>query len=164
MTLVCIDCGRPIAGAAYGAGDGTGRRFRCLECHDRSDGTPQDSRGATDAKRQASSSTAVEASSRGDVPGVTTDRDARARFDRWLEESHDLLGRVVPAAFDDRERLKARLEGAERECERLRRQVEQLGTELAQLRAKEAAVAEAFSRAATLLGTGADRIGNARQP
>lgn len=84
------------------------------------------------------------------------DLDDRQRVDRWLEESQYLLGRLIPGYLDDRERLKARLVGAEADCDRLRHEMEGLRREVAALvaelqhhRNEQAATAEAF---ATVLG------------
>src|SRR5262249_50722481 len=41
----------------------------------------------------------------------------RQRVNRWLEESQYLIGRMIPAYLDDRERVRARLETVERENE-----------------------------------------------
>ncbi|MBM3221251.1 MAG: hypothetical protein FJZ38_21680 [Candidatus Rokubacteria bacterium] len=44
----------------------------------------------------------------------------RQRVDRWLEESQYLIGRMIPAYLDDRDRLRARLETVEEDNARLR--------------------------------------------
>ena len=83
---------------------------------------------------------------------MTADLEDRQRVDRWLEESQYLLGRLIPGFLDDRERLKARLVGAEADNDRLRlevdglrREVAGLLTELQHHRTEQAATAEAFS-------------------
>ena len=61
--------------------------------------------------------------------------DDRPRVDRWLEESQYLLGRMIPAYLDDRERVRARLETVERDNERLRIELADARREMAELRA-----------------------------
>ena len=46
--------------------------------------------------------------------------DDRQRVDRWLEESQYLIGRMIPAYLDDRDRVRGRLETAEHDNDRLR--------------------------------------------
>jgi hypothetical protein len=58
----------------------------------------------------------------------------RQRVDRWLEESQYLIGRMIPAYLDDRERVRSRLEGVEQENERLRIELADARRELAELR------------------------------
>ena len=80
------------------------------------------------------------------------DLEDRQRVDRWLEESQYLLGRLIPGYIDDRERLKARVAGAEGDADRLRHEVESLRREMGGLvaelqhyRNEQAATAEAFA-------------------
>ena len=80
----------------------------------------------------------------------------RQRVDRWLEEGQYLLGRIIPAFLDDRERLRGRLEAAEQDCERLRLEVNELRKEVGSLqtryRSEQSAMAEAFGGVMDLLG------------
>ena len=76
----------------------------------------------------------------------------RQRVDRWLEESQYLIGRMIPAYLDDRDRVRGRLDNSERDNERLRteltdarREIADLRTELEFLRSERASVAESFS-------------------
>jgi hypothetical protein len=76
----------------------------------------------------------------------------RQRVDRWLEESQYLIGRMIPAYLDDRERVRGRLETSENDNERLRsdltearREIADLRAELDFLRAERASVADSFS-------------------
>ena len=81
------------------------------------------------------------------------------RVTRWLAESQDLLGRVIPALLEDRDRLRHTLEAREHECERLRgelgefrRDLVVLQSELDTLRGERVVVAEAFGGVVDLLG------------
>lgn len=80
----------------------------------------------------------------------------RQRVDRWLEEGQYLLGRIIPALLDDRERLQTKLETAEQECERLRLEVAELRKDIVRLqgqyRSEQVAIAEAFGGVMDLLG------------
>jgi hypothetical protein len=79
-------------------------------------------------------------------------QDERQRVDRWLEESQYLIGRLIPAYLEDRDRVRSRLEGADQECDRLRQEVGELRRELGILQAEvqyyrgeHQAAAEVFS-------------------
>ena len=61
--------------------------------------------------------------------------DDRQRVDRWLEESQYLIGRMIPAYLDDRDRVRTCLETVERDNERLRIEVADARREIAELRA-----------------------------
>jgi hypothetical protein len=58
----------------------------------------------------------------------------RQRVDRWLEESQYLIGRMIPAYLDDRDRAHARLESVEHENEQLRLELAEARREIAELR------------------------------
>jgi predicted nuclease with TOPRIM domain len=75
----------------------------------------------------------------------------RQRVDRWLEESQYLIGRIIPSYLDDRERVKARLEGVEQDNERLkieladaRREISELRGDLEFHRGERMRIAESF--------------------
>jgi hypothetical protein len=75
----------------------------------------------------------------------------RQRVDRWLEESQYLIGRLVPAYLDDRDRVRARLDVLEQDNERLRtelvearREASDLRSELEFHRSERASVADSF--------------------
>jgi 1,6-anhydro-N-acetylmuramate kinase len=75
----------------------------------------------------------------------------RQRVDRWLEESQYLIGRLVPAYMEDRDRVRARLEVVEQDNERLRLELGEARREIAELRedleshrAERAGVADTF--------------------
>jgi hypothetical protein len=61
--------------------------------------------------------------------------DDRQRVDRWLEESQYLIGRMLPAYLEDRDRVRTRLETVERDNERLRFELADARREIAELRA-----------------------------
>jgi len=63
-------------------------------------------------------------------------QDERHRVDRWLEESQYLIGRLIPAYLEDRDRARIRLESADQECDRLRQEVGELRRELGILQAE----------------------------
>jgi hypothetical protein len=76
----------------------------------------------------------------------------RQRVDRWLEESQYLIGRMIPAYLDDRERVRGRLEMSDKDNERLRgelsearREIAELRSELEVLRSERLTVAESFN-------------------
>ena len=75
----------------------------------------------------------------------------RQRVDRWLEESQYLIGRLMPAYLDDRDRVRARLEVVEQDNERLRaepaearREASEARGELEFHRSERASVADSF--------------------
>jgi chromosome segregation ATPase len=75
----------------------------------------------------------------------------RQRVDRWLEESEYLMGRIIPAYLDDCARVRARLEVAEQDNERLRTELSEARREIAELhgdlefhRTERASMAESF--------------------
>ena len=63
-------------------------------------------------------------------------QDERQRVDRWLEESQYLIGRLIPAYLEDRDRIRTRLESADQESDRLRQEVGELRRELGILQAE----------------------------
>jgi len=80
------------------------------------------------------------------------------RLTRWLSESQDLLGRVVPALLEERERLRQTAEAKAHECERLQGEVAELQRTLGALqsdhetlRGERAAMADAFGGVVDLL-------------
>jgi hypothetical protein len=84
-------------------------------------------------------------------PATMEGIEDRQRVDRWLEESQYLIGRIIPAYLDDRDRVKTRLESAEEENERLkgeladaRREIADLRADLDFHRAERARIAETF--------------------
>lgn len=58
----------------------------------------------------------------------------RQRVDRWLEESQYLIGRMIPAYLDDRERLRGRLQATDQDNERLKAELAEARREIAELR------------------------------
>jgi hypothetical protein len=75
----------------------------------------------------------------------------RQRVDRWLEESQYLIGRLVPAYLEDRDRTRARLDVVEQDNERLRVELAEARREVAELRgdlefhrSERASVADSF--------------------
>ena len=75
----------------------------------------------------------------------------RQRVDRWLGESQYLIGRMIPAYLDDRERVRARVETLEADNDRLRIELADARREMAELlgdleahRAERTRVAESF--------------------
>jgi hypothetical protein len=58
----------------------------------------------------------------------------RQRVDRWLEESQYLIGRMIPAYLDDRDRARTRLESVEQDNERLRIELADARREITELR------------------------------
>jgi hypothetical protein len=86
----------------------------------------------------------------GSMEGIDGLED-RQRVDRWLEESQYLIGRLVPAFLDDRDRVRSRLEVVEQDNERLRTELAESRREAAELRgelefhrAERASVADSF--------------------
>jgi hypothetical protein len=76
----------------------------------------------------------------------------RQRVDRWLEESQYVVGRILPAYLDDRDRMRSRLEVVEQDNERLRgelgearREIAELRTDLDVHRTERANVADSFT-------------------
>lgn len=75
----------------------------------------------------------------------------RQRVDRWLEESQYLIGRMIPAYLDDRERLRGRLQATDQDNERLKAELADARREIAELRGdlefhrgERARIAESF--------------------
>jgi chromosome segregation ATPase len=58
----------------------------------------------------------------------------RQRVDRWLEESQYLIGRMIPAYLDDRERVRARVETVEQDNDRLKIELADARREISELR------------------------------
>src|SRR5687768_11166586 len=58
----------------------------------------------------------------------------RQRIDRWLEESQYLIGRLVPAYLEDRDRARGRLDVVEQDNERLRIELAEARREIGELR------------------------------
>ena len=54
--------------------------------------------------------------------------EARQRLARWIEDGQSVLG-VVPRLFDEHERFRTAADTAERECARLRQELEALRAE-----------------------------------
>jgi hypothetical protein len=61
--------------------------------------------------------------------GETQGIEPRRRLARWAEEGQQMLP-TIPGVFAEIDRLKARAEVAEQECERLRRELTQVGEAL----------------------------------
>jgi hypothetical protein len=59
--------------------------------------------------------------------------DDRQRVDRWLEESQYLIGRIIPAYLDDRDRVRTRVESIDQDNERLRIELADARREIADL-------------------------------
>ena len=75
----------------------------------------------------------------------------RQRVDRWLEESQYLIGRMIPAYLDDRERLRGRVQAVDQDIERLKAELADARREIAELRGdlefhrgERARIAESF--------------------
>ena len=75
----------------------------------------------------------------------------RQRLDRWLEESQYLIGRMLPAYLDDRERLRGRVQALDQDNERLKLELADARREIAALRSdlefhhgERARIAESF--------------------
>jgi hypothetical protein len=67
------------------------------------------------------------------TPVTMEGTEDRQRVDRWLEESQYVIGRMIPAYLDDRERVRARLETVEQDNERLRSELADARREIAEL-------------------------------
>lgn len=67
--------------------------------------------------------------------------EARERLARWIEESDGVLG-VLPALFDENERLRLLVEAADQECAQLRQELSALRTEHGFLLSERSEVAE----------------------
>src|SRR5438034_11101375 len=84
-----------------------------------------------------------------------------------------MLGRVIPALIEDRDRLRQTLEARERECEQLRgeggelrRNLGALQSEVEKLRGERVAMADAFGGVVDLLGQRSEerRVGKEEKP
>src|SRR5207245_10013407 len=85
--------------------------------------------------------------------------EGQQQVGRWLAGGQDMLGRVIPALIEDRDRLRQTLEARERECEQLRgeggelrRNLGALQSEGEKLRGERVAMADAFGRVLDLVG------------
>ena len=56
--------------------------------------------------------------------------ETRERVDRWIEEGQYLIGRLLPEFLQEHDRLRARAEATERECDKLRDEVGALRKEI----------------------------------
>jgi len=77
--------------------------------------------------------------------------EERQRVDQWIKESQHLLGRIIPGLFEDRDRLRNKVEEAEQERARLcreigelQKQVSDIQSETRHFRSEHAAMAEAL--------------------
>ena len=85
--------------------------------------------------------------------------DDPQRVTRWLAESQQVLGRVLPTLIEDRDRVRQALQAREHECERLTGELGELRLdigaarrELETLRDERVTMAEAFGGLVDLLG------------
>lgn len=90
--------------------------------------------------------------------------EERERVDRWIQESQYLLGRVIPGAFDERERLRGRAEAAEQESERLRRELFELRKEVTDLQSEIQYFRGEHGAIADVLTTVLEHIGQIQKP
>lgn len=67
--------------------------------------------------------------------------EVRQRLARWVEDGQSVLG-VVPRVFEEHERLRAATEAAERECARLRQELDALRAETEFLMGERGEIAE----------------------
>jgi hypothetical protein len=56
--------------------------------------------------------------------------DGRDRVDRWISESQEVLGRIIPGVIEDRQHQGSRAEAAERACKQLELEANDLRREL----------------------------------
>ncbi len=97
-----------------------------------------------------------------EAPGQMSEKeilDDPQEVTRWLAVGQHMLGQMIPALIEDRDRLRQALQARERECERLlgevgelRRNLGSLQGELEKLGGERTAMAEAFGSVADLLG------------
>ena len=78
---------------------------------------------------------------------IMPSEDARDRASRWLEDGRS-LARVLLEVFDGYDRLRGMAEAAERECERLRDEVNRLQAENDHLQREREEIGEALSKLA----------------
>jgi len=95
---------------------------------------------------------------------METMQDERHRVDRWLEESQYLIGRLIPAYLEDRDRIRTRLEGADQECDRLRQEVGELRRELGILQAEVQHYRNEHQAAAEVFGSMISHLAEMQKP
>jgi hypothetical protein len=78
----------------------------------------------------------------------------RERVERWVEDSQYVVGRLIPALLEDRDRWRTKTEAAEGEIDRLRAEIGAMRRDIAEreaekqyVRAEQLAIAEAFTKA-----------------
>lgn len=91
-----------------------------------------------------------EAMNNGEVE-IASDRE---RVERWVEDSQYVIGRLIPGLLEDRDRWRTKTEAAEQEIDRLRAEIGAMRREIAEreaekqyVRAEQAAMADAFTKA-----------------
>lgn len=62
--------------------------------------------------------------------------ESRERVARWIEEGQYVVGRVIPGLLDQHERLRGTAELAERECMKLREEINELGKQIGWLQSE----------------------------
>jgi chromosome segregation ATPase len=70
--------------------------------------------------------------------------EARARIARWIEDGQGVLG-TLPGFFDEHERMRSAAETAERECARLREELQALRLQNEALRSDREEIAESIA-------------------
>ena len=92
------------------------------------------------------------------APGAERDVEVRPRVDRWIEESRDVLARVIPGVLDDRQRQRARAESAETACEEFRRATDALRGDLGELHAEIRRLRGELAKISSAASTAIDHV------
>jgi hypothetical protein len=88
----------------------------------------------------------------------------RQRLAQWLEDGQFMMGRVVPSLIEERDRLRARAEAAEEDCERMRQELNELHKIITDLHSERQYIRQEQSAMADTIGTVIGQIADLQRP
>ena len=88
----------------------------------------------------------------------------RQRLEQWLEDGQFMMGRVVPALVEERDRLRARAEAAEEDCARMRQELNELHKIITDLHSERQYIRQEHSVISDTIGTLLAQIGDLQRP
>jgi hypothetical protein len=90
--------------------------------------------------------------------------EERQRVDQWIKESQHLLGRIIPGLFEDRDRLRNKVEEAEQERERLRREIGELQKQVSDIQSETRHFRSEYAAMAEALGAVLEHMDQIQKP
>jgi len=88
----------------------------------------------------------------------------RQRVDRWIEEGQYLLGRMIPALLDERDRLRGKLEEAEQDSVRFRQEIGELRKQVSDLQSETQYFRNEYAAMAEAVGNVLEQMGQLQKP